>query len=42
VPEFVSESYMVTIEPKMISEELTEVTVKLNGVRIDVATGSFT
>ncbi|KAL4130943.1 hypothetical protein QTP88_008311 [Uroleucon formosanum] len=42
VQELVLEPKMVTTELKMIAEELTEVTVKLNGERSDVATGSFT
>jgi len=33
VAELVSELEMVTTESKMIAEELTEVTVKLNGVK---------
>ncbi|KAL4131373.1 hypothetical protein QTP88_008696 [Uroleucon formosanum] len=36
-----SEPEMVTTESKIIKEELTEVTMKLNGVRSDVATVSF-
>jgi len=42
VPELVTAQEMVTTESKMVAEELTEVTVKLNGARSDVAIDSFT